>query len=247
MAGAVDERVAPAGLLDDRPAGRSTSTHAAPARTAATPAACDAGHDLDHARSACRVGVADHRPCGSCPSSSRRPARRSRGRRGRPRSMRREPGRWCGFAPFGPDATIVSNDGAVGAEAAHLGVELEPELGLGRPVEQAMADAVERLGRRCRGRRLDPGDLALVLHDPQRLDEAARWPRARRPGTTPPPSRRCCAQVTCRPRGRPARRRTPRPRPAPAARSPRATDRDVGLDAGRGQLLGRLLARSGRR
>ena len=51
------------------------------------------------------------RRCGSCPSGSRRPARRSPWSPGRRGAARRRSGRWCGTAEFAPAATIVSNAG----------------------------------------------------------------------------------------------------------------------------------------
>ena len=107
VAGAVRERVAPTGGLDH------VATRAVDRR------ALDAGRDRVAARPA---GSRARRPravaprdrdrrrsrCGSCRSSTRRRRTRSRSRRARRARSRRSLGRACGFAPFGPDATIVS-------------------------------------------------------------------------------------------------------------------------------------------
>ena len=82
------------------------------------------------------VRLADHAACGSCRSGSRRRWRRSRSppaRRRRDEPMTRSVGRAWGLAPFGPLATMVSNDGAVGAVVGHGVLELAPELRSVRP------------------------------------------------------------------------------------------------------------------
>ncbi len=128
MAGAVHERVAPARVGDDVATGpRRRRGRRRRRRTAATPARCAAPTtssiallrrrrltDDDRAGHVGAVAVDeraevddDEVAVGDAPGAPG--------------------GRW-GLAPFGPEATIVSNDGAVRAEPAHLGVELEREL-----------------------------------------------------------------------------------------------------------------------
>ena len=160
-----------------QPASSMTSRHAGrppwlrrPARDGRDPGRLGGGHHLEHPL----LGGARPRRwrwCGSCPSSSRRPGPRSRARRGRPRWIRRGPGRAWGLAAFGPDATIVSKLLPVGAEAADLGVELEAELLLGRALRQPVADRGQRgVGDGAGG--LDAGHLPGVLHQPEPVDQA---------------------------------------------------------------------------
>ena len=84
--------------------------------------------------------------------------------------MRRVAGPVVGLGPVGARADDGLERVAGGAEPADLGVELEAELLLGEPVEQAVAHVGER-GVGDRRGRLDAGHLAVVLDQPQVVDQ----------------------------------------------------------------------------
>ncbi len=108
VAGAVRERVAPTrrprSRRDSRGRRRRTPR---PAATASRPACWLVANDVPEPSS---HPVPDHRrsPSASCRSSTRRRRTRSRSRPARRARSPGSPGRACGFAPLGPDATMVS-------------------------------------------------------------------------------------------------------------------------------------------
>ena len=244
VAGAVDERVAPAGRRRSR-RGRPRRR-----RRPLTP-----GAHRGHARglrarprrraSRCCVGdgLADARPCGSCRSSSRRPARRSRCTTRSPsRDRARADGRWWGLAPFGPGRRRSSRSELPSApEPPDLGVERERELRLGRASASSgdRASASSAIGAAASMRATSPSSFTSRSV----LDQARRWRTSSASGNqslgVAPLLRPGDA---CRPRGR--CRAMPRPRPRRTSRcAGRSTaDLDPGVDAGRAELLGRLLA-----
>ena len=127
-----------------------------------------------------------------------------------------------------------------GTEPADLGVDGQAELVLGRVLVEQVADVRER-GGGDRRRGLDARDLAVVLHDPQRLDEAGgrhellheRQMRARhRPLVGPADGVRF--EPEAQPGGGDAEDLV--------LGGHREADADVGLDAGRRELLGSLVA-----
>ena len=88
-----------------------------------------------------------------------------------PASTCRALGRACGFAAFGPDATIGIEAVAARAASTHLDLELQREVALGRSFGEAGQQRAERVvGDGARG--VDAGDLGRFLDDAELLDQA---------------------------------------------------------------------------
>ena len=157
----------------------STSPAGDPGLTARTPAALGLEHRLVDLGASAERAVHRRRTCGSCRTGNRPRPRRSR-RRPRPlRSMTRSPGRPCGLAEFGPEATMVSK-----ARSS------APRLRIATSRASATSDSVasscehrQRSSPRAASAYAAAARSARSLRrpsDPERLDEPARRRRARR-------------------------------------------------------------------
>ena len=182
--GAVDEGLAPAGRVDDRPAGLvDGSGRARPGPPPRRPPPGPRDHDVTMRRCSALEGLAGRPPgsCGSCPSGSRRRGRRSRSRRGR-RARSCGP-RACGAAGSRSDRTRRSSRRRCRRRRGRriAVVEGPGERRLGGAVGQAGGDVGEGgVGDGAGG--LDAGHLALVLGDRAAPRPDPTWARARQPG-----------------------------------------------------------------
>ncbi len=127
----------------------------------------------------------------------------------------------------------------VGAAVAHLGVQREREPPLGGPV----GEQGEHRGQRIVGDgagRADPRDLAVVLHDAEVFDQAARGHQlgGREPGLGEAPLLGPGDVLRLE---ADARRRLQVPREDRPLLGDGATDAELRVHAHRGQLAGRLL------
>jgi hypothetical protein len=114
----------------------------------------------------------------------------------------------------------------VGTHASHGGVQLEPELGFGGPVGQAVAHLGEG-GVGDGGRRFDAGDLSGVLHPPEVLHQGG--------GGDEPTAHRGRQLGVVALRG-PGDRRRLEPDPEPGGAAPEPAGERVGLALGPAHL-----------
>ena len=173
VAGAVLERVGPAGLGDHLAADVVDLLGPDPGPHGGHPFGLGVAHHLEDPGQLAVGLAARRRTSGSCPSGSRRRSRRSRPPPAPRRRCGRSVGWWWGLAEFGPAATIVSK-AAPSAPPRRMAVSraransssVTGSRGRGGEERQHLGQRGVGDGRRPG----HPGQLALVLHLAQRLD-----------------------------------------------------------------------------